>query len=362
MNMKRFGMMGLAAVLAFGATSARADRPDSWITAKVKWQLLTDEHVKGTNVNVDTTDRRVTLHGRVASAEQRARAAELAQGIEGVREVRNLLVVGPTANSKNPETAQKAAAIKRNDREIRTRVKETLAADKRLADATITVKSVNDGVVVLAGNAGSTYDHERAIRLAYTVDGVDRVASQIETPNGDADLEIWRAAKREKGVTNDDAWDPMLTTRVKLKLLAAEDVPGLDINVDTMDGVVTLFGIVPTEESKKLAGTKASSVDGVARVINEIQVVTDPNRETVEAADRKAQDRVEARLRAEPSLEDQDVNVEVRDGVARLTGKVDADYQRLSALVTARTTSGITKVVDDVEVVPAEQRADRVDD
>ena len=361
MHVNRLGIVSLAAMFVFGAASAHADRPDAWITAKVKWQLLTDEHVKGTAVNVDTTDRRVTLHGRVASAEQRARAAELAQGIEGVREVRNLLVVGPIESSKNPATAQRAAAANRNDREIKTRVTETLSADKRLADDTITVKSVKSGVVVLAGKATSTYDHERAIRLAYTVDGVDRVASEIQTPNDDADLAIWRAAKKDEGATNEDAWDPMLTTRVKLKLLAAEDVPGLDINVDTTDGVVTLFGIVPTEEVKRIAQTKAASVDGVVRVQNEIQVVTDPNRDAVEAQDRKAQDRVEARLRAEPSLEDQNVNVEVHDGVARLTGKVDADYQRLAALVTARTTSGVTKVVDDVEVVP-EQRAGKADD
>jgi hyperosmotically inducible protein len=352
MTLRRFGIGFVsAAMLALSGGIARADRPDAWITTKVKWQLLTDDRVRGSDINVDTTDRRVTLHGRVRSEDERRRAEEDTRGIEGVREIRNLLVVAPLSQRSDEGRA--------NDRQLRDRVREALSNDATLQHDEIRVKSANRGTVVLAGNAASTYEHERAIRIAYSVPGVDRVASEIQSPNQDADLEIWRAAKTDDGPRNPAAWDPMLTTRVKLKLLASDEVPGLDVNVDTTDGVVTLFGTVPTEQSKQVAEREATSVKGVARVKNEIEVVPDPRREEIEARDKQAESRVKQRLEAEPSLEDQHVKVEVRDGVARLTGEVDADYQRLAALVAARTTEGITKVVDDVEV--SAQRAGRDD-
>lgn len=359
MKLGHVAAAGLAAAIALLPSAARADRPDAWITAKVKWQLLTDEHVKGTAVNVDTTDRRVTLHGRVASEEQRRRAADLAQGIEGVREVRNLLVIGPEESATN-RTAEAARA---SDRELKERVSDVLDRDKALDDASIRVKSVNSGVVVLSGKAESSYDHQRAIRLAYGVSGVDRVASEITTPNEAADLEIWRAGKMDDDQARDTgAWDPMLTTQVKLKLLAADDVPGLDVNVDTMDGVVTLFGIVPTEESKRAAQAKAESVKGVVRVENELQVVSDANRESVQARDERLENVLEEKIGKEPALEGQKLDVDVRDGVARISGTVDAEYQHLAALVAARTSDGITGVVDGIQVNPDSRSAGKADD
>lgn len=60
---------------------------DAWITSKVKAQLLADEQVKGTAINVDVKGNVVTLTGTAASAEARARAIELARATRGVRGV-----------------------------------------------------------------------------------------------------------------------------------------------------------------------------------------------------------------------------------------------------------------------------------
>src|SRR5919201_3040040 len=85
--------------------------PDAWITAKTKLALLTAENVSGTHINVDTVDGRVTLHGSVGSAEEKAKAEMEARKIDGVKEVRNLLQVVPT----------KSEAIKASDSEIKDR-------------------------------------------------------------------------------------------------------------------------------------------------------------------------------------------------------------------------------------------------
>jgi osmotically-inducible protein OsmY len=44
------------------------------------------------------------------------------------------------------------------------------------------------------------------------------------------------------------------------------------------------------------------------------------------------------------------VDVEVKNGVARLTGAVDSEQQRLDASIAARSTPGIRAVVDDLRI------------
>jgi hyperosmotically inducible periplasmic protein len=60
---------------------------DGWITTKVKAQLLADEMVKGTMINVDTHANVVTLTGTAQSAAARTKAIELAASTKGVRSV-----------------------------------------------------------------------------------------------------------------------------------------------------------------------------------------------------------------------------------------------------------------------------------
>ena len=62
---------------------------DSVITTKVKSVLLADATVKGLNISVDTVGGTVTLTGTASSQEERAKAAALAGGVEGVRNVVN---------------------------------------------------------------------------------------------------------------------------------------------------------------------------------------------------------------------------------------------------------------------------------
>lgn len=60
---------------------------DAWIATKVKSQLLADEQVKGTDINVDVKGNVVTLTGTAPSLEARTKAVELAQATRGVRSV-----------------------------------------------------------------------------------------------------------------------------------------------------------------------------------------------------------------------------------------------------------------------------------
>jgi osmotically-inducible protein OsmY len=148
----------------------------------------------------------------------------------------------------------------------------------------------------------------------------------------------------------EDAW---ITTKVKLQLMELDNVPALDVNVDTFDRKVTLFGIVPNAAAKLSAETAAKRVDNVESVHNEIQVVADAQREAVEEKDETLADRVEEALDATTALDGAEIDVEVKNGVVRLTGELEREAQRLTAVTTARGVPGVKAVTNDLRLETA---------
>jgi osmotically-inducible protein OsmY len=81
-----------------GAQGAKETMSDSWITTKLKSQLITAEP-EASNVSVETNNGIVTLSGTVGSAAIRDRTLEIARNTDGVRDVVDKLkVVAPKAN------------------------------------------------------------------------------------------------------------------------------------------------------------------------------------------------------------------------------------------------------------------------
>ncbi len=60
---------------------------DSWITTKVKADLLATEATKGLDINVTTTNGVVTLSGKLDSKPEVDQAVAVARGIKGVKSV-----------------------------------------------------------------------------------------------------------------------------------------------------------------------------------------------------------------------------------------------------------------------------------
>lgn len=66
---------------------------DAWITTKVKWFYLGEDELKGSDINVDTNNKVVTLKGTVKTQAGRQRANQLARDTEGVSKVVDQLVI-----------------------------------------------------------------------------------------------------------------------------------------------------------------------------------------------------------------------------------------------------------------------------
>lgn len=333
-----------AFVLALAGPAAAVDRPDAWVTTKVKMALLTSEGVRGNEVNVDTIGGRVTLHGAVGTATEKTRAEQIARTVDGVQEVRNLIQVVPD---------KVAAKVEATDEQLKERVTNALKADPALADASIAVQSVTNGVVLLGGKAATLTDAYRAVDDAAAVLGVRRVASEIQTPDTLGDAELWRddaydAAAYEKSAAR-DLW---ITTAAKMRLLANESTPALDINVDTDDRVVTLFGMVDSPAAKQAAETEVKKVEGVKKVVNDLQIVAPQRQEGVAQTDDQIEDAIDGRIDSFETLKTADIDVEVSSGVARLSGTVTSRRDQMTALTIARSAQGVKRVIDDLRLEP----------
>jgi hyperosmotically inducible periplasmic protein len=79
---------------------------DSTITAAVKAKLVADKAANLTRVDVETTKQVVALNGIVESADQKARAEQLAKQVNGVRKVDNNLQIQKKELNKEPGLAQ----------------------------------------------------------------------------------------------------------------------------------------------------------------------------------------------------------------------------------------------------------------
>lgn len=66
---------------------------DSWITTKVKSEMIANNDVAARNISVNTAKGVVTLTGTAATAQEANKAAEIARGIEGVKAVENYIRV-----------------------------------------------------------------------------------------------------------------------------------------------------------------------------------------------------------------------------------------------------------------------------
>lgn len=102
MRTSRFAKVALSLAFAvvLAACSALSGREtageyvdDTAVSTKVKAALVRDPVVKASQINVETMQGVVQLSGFVDSQQEVERAAQLARSVEGVRQVRNDIIV-----------------------------------------------------------------------------------------------------------------------------------------------------------------------------------------------------------------------------------------------------------------------------
>jgi osmotically-inducible protein OsmY len=149
--------------------------------------------------------------------------------------------------------------------------------------------------------------------------------------------------------------DDTLKDRINHRLETSNAVRKYDIKVKVENRVATLSGDVATA-AQKAEVERLATIDGVTRIDNQIKI--DPN-EDVSVSDRikkklnKAGDsitdawitaKVKWFLVGEETLKGQDIDVDVKNGVVTLNGKVRTAAAKQRAGELAMFTDGVTRV------------------
>jgi osmotically-inducible protein OsmY len=118
-----------------------------------------------------------------------------------------------------------------------------------------------------------------------------------------------------------------------------------EIGVTVKNGVVTLNGIVDNYTKKRAVENAVKNVTGVKAVAEEIKVQYSVNDKQTDADIAKAA--INA-IKWHSSLPDDVVNVKVEDGWVYLTGEVEWEYQKTSAINAVEAIKGVHGVSDSI--------------
>jgi osmotically-inducible protein OsmY len=214
-------------------------------------------------VRLQFADGVLTMEGELSDIATKKRALEQCAALPEVRWVADRLRVEPIARM--------------SDGEIRDHVRDALLSEPTFGECAVRVHhkgvldsarepavprgvietAVGDGIVRLDGTVPSLSHKRLAGVLCWWVPGTRDVvnALEIDPPEQDSDDEI--------------------TDAVRIVLEKEPLVDGSDIGIRTERAIVTLRGIVGSEEQRRAAEHDAWYVFGVNDVINEIEVSPD---------------------------------------------------------------------------------------
>lgn len=222
------------------------------------------------------------------------------------------------------------ASITETDVRVRDAVMKQLDWDPEV-DAGAVGVAAKDGVVTLTGYVPDYPGRLAAERAAKRVRGVRGVAN---------DIEVRRTFERNDSDIAIDA-----TRALELRTTVPPTV-----QLVVRNGHVTLSGKVSWLFQRTAAEHAVRHVRGVLSVVNHIEVA-------LSSVERDVRHRIVEALHRNADIDARHVVVTVDGNVARLTGRVGSWLQRESAERAAGSAPGITRVDDQIVVMPPEESA-----
>jgi len=115
-------------------------------------------------------------------------------------------------------------------------------------------------------------DRTAGERVDSAIAKTERKANAVEQDAKTATANAGQAAERAANDVSDKVKDAAITTAVNAKLAQDKSLSALRIDVDTVNGRVSLRGTAPDPAARERATTLASAVDGVVSVDNQLTV------------------------------------------------------------------------------------------
>ncbi|MBY0419270.1 MAG: BON domain-containing protein [Pararheinheimera sp.] len=169
----------LASVSAMAANDWKDATKDAWIDGKAETTLLLNGNLNSFTIDTDVKKGVVTLTGEVESDVDKALAAELVEGLEGVTSVENKLMV--KNEGKGTTDPKQTSALK--DAKIATVVKTSLLFEPETSGTSIDV-DVKNSVVTLSGVVDSDAEKDLAVAKAKNTKDVVNVVDKLTVSKG----------------------------------------------------------------------------------------------------------------------------------------------------------------------------------
>jgi len=209
--------------------------------------------------------------------------------------------------------------------------------------------TTQDGNVMISGSVGDETQKKLAEDLARSVKGVAFVDNRlvvIETVIGDKEKRTWKQRVADRATS----------ASVKGRLLLNGEFKGLKIGVSTINGVVNLYGVVPTEEHALTMARIAEETKGVLEVENNLTVRRkDDAYDAVRGVGRQISDewlesRVETAVLLNSHISIRELDIEVDDGIVIMTGSVNSEEKKELAGEIANAIRGVNEVRNNIIV------------
>ncbi|ACL20979.1 BON domain-containing protein [Desulfitobacterium hafniense] len=285
-------------------------RPEQDVHEDIKILIQTHFGESGQGIHIEVKGDKVSLWGTVDSLAEKDFIGQRIGRIDGVKELDNSLTV---ANDG-----------KITDKDIEKQVVERFAQSNFEEIMHLGCRA-SKGIVTLLGHLETQSSERLAKRIASQVRGVKEVRSEIDF--------------LEKAV--DDA---TLVNRVENALVASPWVNAHEIKTSARNGLITLTGMVNTQEEMEWAVDTAYQVPGVKAVVSEIF-----SRHRSQGEDLYMTEQLVRKL-GQHGMTSQLVRAFVQDGIAYMTGEVYSDEDRRWAESMGQHVEGIKSINSSIKV------------
>ncbi|WP_341521787.1 BON domain-containing protein [Pseudomonas sp. G.S.17] len=246
------------------ASAAQQDLPSQLAEARQEGSIWTafalNRHLSPFKIDVNVEQGTAILKGKVENEVDRELAQRIALDVSGIDKVDNQLEIDANVAAEPGAKANLAQSFE--DATLTATVKSKLLWNSVTEALNIDVNS-KDGVVTLKGRATSPEAKELAGSLASNTNGVTTVNNLISLSAQDSIASKVQPPSANPVEQLSDTW---ITSKVKSSLIYSRNLDGLNIKVETKEGLVTLNGIVANFAEKELAVETARNIRGVKGV------------------------------------------------------------------------------------------------
>lgn len=309
---------GVRAVVNRIEIKPSADRSAADIRKDVEAALLADPATDSYEITTRADDKgHVTLTGTVESWQEKQLTEKVAMGVRGVTGITDNVRVNYTTD--------------RPDHEIKPEIEEALEWNTLVDHALIDV-AVDEGKVRLTGTVGSAAEKRQARWDAW-------VAGVTDVDDTGLKVRSWARDEEQRKTQYVAKSESAIRDAVNDANLYDPRVNSFNVTPSVTGAAVTLRGTVDNVKAKHAAGENARNTVGVARVVNRLKV-----RPAMARTDEQIESAVRSTLLRDPYVDRYEINVNVVDGTAYLSGTVDSYFEKAQAEDAASRVNGVGDV------------------